>query len=112
MDKWAGRDNESHDRGSDRQALPLETHRQLENHLRDFIQAYNFARRLKRLKGLTPYEYVCKISATGPERFTPQPAPSNAGTKHPAFFTESNFIFENKCCPGMLAYWFAFSLRA
>jgi transposase InsO family protein len=38
-----------------------ETHDQLRRHLNDFIDAYNFARRLKTLKGLTPYEYVCKI---------------------------------------------------
>jgi hypothetical protein len=31
--------------------------------------AYNFARRLKTLKGLTPYEYVCKIWTNEPERF-------------------------------------------
>jgi hypothetical protein len=31
-------------------------HRQLEDHLQDFIQAYNFARRLKMLQGMTPYE--------------------------------------------------------
>ena len=26
----------------------------------DFVAAYNFARRLKTLKGLTPYEFICK----------------------------------------------------
>ena len=31
--------------------------------------AYNFARRLKTLKGLTPYEYICKIWTNEPERF-------------------------------------------
>jgi transposase InsO family protein len=29
---------------------------QLRQHLADFVSAYNFARRLKTLKGLTPYE--------------------------------------------------------
>jgi transposase InsO family protein len=29
-------------------------------HLADFIAAYNFGRRLKTLKGLTPYEFICK----------------------------------------------------
>ena len=33
-----------------------ETHDQLRRHLADFVDAYNFARRLKTLKGLTPYE--------------------------------------------------------
>lgn len=50
-----------------------ETHNQLEIHLHDFIQAYNFARRLKTLKGLTPYEYICKISTAEPKRFILDP---------------------------------------
>jgi hypothetical protein len=29
-------------------------------HLADFVSAYNFGRRLKTLKGLTPYEFICK----------------------------------------------------
>ena len=44
-------------------------HDQLRRHLADFISAYNFARRLKTLKGLTPYEFICKIWAKKPERF-------------------------------------------
>ena len=36
-------------------------HGQLRDHLNDFINAYNYARRLKTLGGLTPYEYICKI---------------------------------------------------
>ncbi|MFK4794114.1 IS481 family transposase, partial [Sphingobium sp. ZW T5_29] len=28
-----------------------------------------FGRRLKTLRGLTPYEYICKIWATEPNRF-------------------------------------------
>ena len=37
-----------------------ETHDELRAHLRDFVNAYNFARRLKTLRGLTPYEFICK----------------------------------------------------
>jgi transposase InsO family protein len=44
-------------------------HDQLRRHLADFILAYNFARRLKTLKGLTPHEFICKIWAKEPERF-------------------------------------------
>lgn len=33
-----------------------EAHDQLRTHLADFLAAYNFARRLKTLSGLTPYE--------------------------------------------------------
>lgn len=36
----------------------------------DFVLAYNFAKRPKTLKGLTPYEYICKIWTAEPERFT------------------------------------------
>jgi hypothetical protein len=30
-------------------------------HLSDFVTAYNIAKRLKTLKGLTSYEYICKV---------------------------------------------------
>ena len=50
-----------------------ETHDQLRTHLGDFVNAYNFARRLKTLKGLTPYDYVCKIWTKEPERFNFDP---------------------------------------
>ena len=42
-------------------------------HLTDFITAYNYARRLKRLQGLTPVEYICKIWTKDPERFKINP---------------------------------------
>jgi len=45
----------------------------LKTHMQDFLMAYNFARRLKTLKGLTPYEYVCKIWTEEPERFNVDP---------------------------------------
>lgn len=38
-----------------------ETHGQLRSHLSDFVTAYNFGRRLKTLKGLSSYEYICGI---------------------------------------------------
>jgi hypothetical protein len=42
------------------QRFHYESHQQLRGHLADFVAAYNFARRLKTLKGLTPFEYICK----------------------------------------------------
>jgi transposase InsO family protein len=48
-------------------------HAQLRQHLNDFINAYNFARRLKTLKGLTPYEFICKRWTIEPERFIIDP---------------------------------------
>jgi transposase InsO family protein len=50
-----------------------DSHQQLETHLADFIDAYNYGRRLKTLNGLTPYEHVCKIWTKEPERFSLNP---------------------------------------
>ncbi|SNY92389.1 Transposase DDE domain group 1 [Cohaesibacter sp. ES.047] len=48
-------------------------HEQLQKHLAVFIDAYNFARRLKTLRGLTPYEFICKKWTEDPERFKMNP---------------------------------------
>jgi hypothetical protein len=50
-----------------------ETHDQLRTHLGDSMTAYNFARRLKTLKGLTPYEFICKLWTKEPQRFNLNP---------------------------------------
>jgi hypothetical protein len=56
-----------------------DTHEQLRRHLADFLAAYNFAKRLKMLKGLTPHEYVCQIWTTEPLRFRANPTHNTAG---------------------------------
>lgn len=48
-------------------------HEQFRKHLSDFVTAYNFARRLKTLKGLTPYEFICKCWTTEPQSFKLNP---------------------------------------
>jgi hypothetical protein len=50
-----------------------DSHDQLRTHLAGFLAAYNFARRLKTLNGLTPYEYIRKIWTYEPERFILNP---------------------------------------
>jgi transposase InsO family protein len=50
-----------------------DSHDQLRTHLSDFLDAYNYARRLKTLSGLTPYEYICKIWTSEPDRFILNP---------------------------------------
>ena len=50
-----------------------ETHEHLRQHLSHFVAAYNYARRLKTLKELTPYEFICKTWQTEPKRFTLNP---------------------------------------
>jgi transposase InsO family protein len=49
------------------------SHQQLTQHLADFVSAYNFGRRLKTLKGLTPYEFICKSWTSEPNRFSLNP---------------------------------------
>ena len=56
-----------------------ETHGQLNAHLEAFLMAYNFAKRLKTLRGLTPHEYICKIWAAEPNRFRINPTHHTAG---------------------------------
>ncbi len=53
-----------------------DTHDQLRRRLADFVQADNFGRRLRTLKGLTPYEAICK---TWP--IEPKHSPSIRSTK-------------------------------
>ena len=50
-----------------------ENHAQLRSHVADFVSAYNFARRLKTLKGLTPYEHICQMWEKQPNYFTINP---------------------------------------
>ena len=56
-----------------------ETDDELGAHLADFVSAYNFAKRLKTLKGFTPYEYICRVWTKEPERFTLNPLQQMAG---------------------------------
>jgi len=56
-----------------------ETHDQLESHLAVFLDAYNFARRLKTLRGLTPYEAICKAWTDEPDRFRSDPVHLTSG---------------------------------
>jgi transposase InsO family protein len=50
-----------------------DTHEQLKEHLAQFLAAYNFAKRLKMLRGLTPYEYISKCWQKESERFRLNP---------------------------------------
>src|SRR4029450_410564 len=55
---------------------PYASHDELRAHLALFLDAYNHARRLKALRGFTPYEFICQAWTREPERFrldTPDP---------------------------------------
>src|SRR5687768_12553119 len=51
-----------------------DSHDQLRTHLQLFLDAYNHARRLKTLRGLTPYEHVLQVWTKEPERFRLDPS--------------------------------------
>ena len=57
------------------------THDQLRTQLQNFVDADNFARRLKTLRGLTPYELIPKAWTSHPSRVKISPPPANAGTE-------------------------------
>ena len=50
-----------------------DSHERLRQHLNNFVAAYNFGRRLKTLKGLTPYEFICKYWTNQPDKFILNP---------------------------------------
>lgn len=50
-----------------------ETHQHLKDHLQPFLTVYNFAKRLKSLKGLTAYEFIIKCWKNEKERFKLNP---------------------------------------
>lgn len=56
-----------------------DTHEQLKTHLQAFVGAYNFAKRLKTLKGMTPYEFIVQQWTKEPERFIKHPNHLSAG---------------------------------
>jgi transposase InsO family protein len=56
-----------------------ENHQYLKEHLYNFLNAYNFAKRLKTLQGLTPYEYIIKCWQKEPERFHTNPCHHTVG---------------------------------
>ena len=54
-------------------------HQHLKEHLYAFLMADNFARRLKTLRGLTPYESICQCWPKEPARFTVNPCHHTLG---------------------------------
>jgi transposase InsO family protein len=50
-----------------------DSHDLLRAHLAAFVDACNFARRLKTLNGLAPFEHICKCWTEEPERFNVGP---------------------------------------
>lgn len=81
QDERTGRADEPHDQGGHCRAVPPRLPRSTPPALQDFITAYNFGRRLKTLKELTPYKYICKRWTNEPKRFKFDQS-VKCGTKH------------------------------
>lgn len=62
-----------------------QSHDALKQHMQTFLMAYNFAKRLKTLKGLTAYEYICQIWTKEAERFNVNPIHHTVGLNNYAF---------------------------
>ncbi|MEM6889127.1 MAG: IS481 family transposase [Pseudomonadota bacterium] len=50
-----------------------DSHERLRDHLRTFMEAYNFAKRLKSLKGRTVFEFITEKWTSEPDRFRVHP---------------------------------------
>jgi transposase InsO family protein len=56
-----------------------DSHHQLRQHMQIFLDAYNFAKRLNTLNGLTPFESICKARGKEPNRFKYDPVQLTSG---------------------------------
>jgi hypothetical protein len=79
LDQRPARTDEPQAQGGDRQALPLRNAHPAQEHVHAFLMAYNFAKRLKSLRGLTAYEYICKIWTKQPKKFRLNPLHHTVG---------------------------------
>jgi hypothetical protein len=68
-----------------------ENQQQLKEHFSNFLNAYNFAKRLKTLQGLTPYEYIIKRWQKEPARFTLNPC------HHTLVHNQATFLGMTRC---------------
>lgn len=62
-------------------AFHYQSHAHLQEHFLTFFDTYNFERRLKTLRGLTPYEFVCQSWREYPDRFRKNPIKNRPGLK-------------------------------
>ena len=61
------------------QQFTYESEEQLKHHLMDYLMAYNFGKRLKSLKGKTPWEFICESWTINPELFYSDPSHFTVG---------------------------------
>ena len=95
MDERPSRAHEPNDQGSHRQRYHYDRHISSKLTSPTFINAYNYTRRLKTLKGLTPYEYICKCWTSQPEQFKLNPLQKMPGLNTSR--TASGVAFQGQC---------------
>src|ERR1700733_7893897 len=86
------------------QRYHYDSHKQLRLHLDQFATAYNYGRRLKTLKGLTPHEFICNCWASEPQRFTLNPyyqlpGPNTASSQRDSRPRAPAAPAKGDCCP-------------
>ena len=75
------------------------THDELRQHLATFLMAYNYAKRLKALRGLTPHEYICHQWQKTPERFRLNPHHHTLGPNTNSHETQYSVMGASITCP-------------
>lgn len=80
MDQWSGGRMNRTIKDATVKRYHYGSHDQLKSHLHSFLMAYNFARRLKTLKELTPYQFICSCWNKELQLFNITPL--YCGTKH------------------------------
>lgn len=68
------------------------SHDQLREHFKTFVDTYNFAKSLKTLRALTPFEFVNKYCKDKPEQFYENPENNFPGPNSQHQSTICNFV--------------------
>lgn len=79
VDHRPSRTDDPHVKDATVRRFYYETHESLRGHLAALLDAYNFAKRLKSLRGLTPFERICQLWTEHPEKFRLNPIHDIAG---------------------------------
>jgi hypothetical protein len=73
---WSGNNDEqqkSENTSENPKHFSHESSRELDDYVSYFLRTFNYKRKLKSLRGLTPHQFICKIWGTHPELFISNP---------------------------------------
>ena len=74
VDEQSSRADEPHHQDATVKRYHYASQDELRHHLQLFVDAYNYGRRLKTLRGRTPYEFIYQTWTKEPERFRLDPS--------------------------------------